>query len=133
MSEEAPAALPKHAVIEASKGTLQKQLYAVFTTPAQGLGPVLANMGPHLGFQAQLEADGVLFAAGPMWNDDETEWHGEGIVVIRAASRAEAEAIAARDPMHASGARTFRVRPWMINEGSVTITMNFATQKLTVL
>ncbi|MDZ4134098.1 MAG: hypothetical protein U1D06_00680 [Paracoccaceae bacterium] len=90
MSEEAPKALPVGAVMDASKGMLQKQLYVVFTTPANGLGPVLAQMENHLKFQMQLEADGIMFAAGPMWNDAETEWHGEGMVVIRAASRADA-------------------------------------------
>jgi hypothetical protein len=29
--------------------------------------------------------------------------------------------------MHASGARDFRVRPWLINEGTITIKVNFAT------
>ena len=38
---------------------------------------------------------------------------GEGMVIIRAASLAEAQAIAAADPMHSSGARKARVRPWL--------------------
>ncbi len=35
-------------ILEASKGMLQKQLYVVFTSPTNGLGPVMENIGPHL-------------------------------------------------------------------------------------
>ena len=40
------------------------------------------------------------------------------MVIVRADTPAEAAAIAERDPMHKAGARRFRVRPWLINEGS---------------
>jgi len=48
------------------------------------------------------------------------------MVVIRAGSLAEAREIAAKDPMHASGARKFTFRPWLVNEGTVTIKLNYA-------
>ena len=132
MSEENPKSVPAAGVLEASKGMLQRQLYAIFTTPTDGLGPVFANIEEHLKFQVQLEQDGILYAAGPMWTDDEEHWEGEGLVVVKAASRAKAIAIAERDPMHKAGARSFRVRPWLINEGSVTITLNNSSQTFTV-
>jgi len=109
MSEaENPKSVPAGAVLEASKGMLQKQLYAIFTTPTDGLGPVFANIENHLAFQVQLEQDGIMYAAGPLWTDDEQSWEGEGMVVVRAESRAAAIAIAERDPMHTSGARSFK-------------------------
>lgn len=128
MAEDNPKSVPAAAVLEASKGMLQRQLYAIFTTPNDGLGPVFAVIEEHLKFQVQLERDGILYAAGPMWTDDEQSWEGEGLVIVKAASRAEAVAIAERDPMHISGARSFRVRPWLINEGTVTITLNNSNQ-----
>ena len=131
MADDNPKSVPAAAVLEASKEMLQRQLYAIFTTPLNGLGPVFAVIEEHLKFQVQLEADGILYAAGPMWTDDEQEWEGEGLVVVKAASRAEAIAIAELDPMHKSGARSFRVRPWLVNEGSVTITLNNSSQTFT--
>jgi uncharacterized protein YciI len=127
-SEGAPSKIPAAEIISLSreKGFLAKQLYVVFTTPASGLGPVLEKVQEHLAFQASLEAQGIMFAAGPHWSDDEQSWEGDGMVVIRASSLAEARAIAARDPMHASGARTFTVRPWLINEGTITIKLKYA-------
>lgn len=131
MQDDNPRIVPAAAVLEASKGMLQKQFYAIFTTPVDGLGAVFATIEAHLAFQVQLERDGIMYAAGPLWTDDEASWEGEGMVIIRAASRAEAIAIAERDPMHTSGARTFRVRPWLINEGSVTVRLDHSTQKFT--
>ena len=116
-------------IIELSKerGYLAKQLYVIFTTPANGIAPVLENLQQHLDYQELLERRGVMFAAGPLWSDDEQRWDGEGMVVVRAGSLAEAEAIALQDPMHASGARRYRVRPWLVNEGTLSIKLNFAS------
>jgi uncharacterized protein len=126
-------AVPVKDVMEASKAMLQKQLYAIFTSPTGGIEPILANMEEHLAFQVSLEKEGILYAAGPMWTDDEQKWEGDGLVVVRADSRAEAMAIARRDPMHAKGARTFTVRPWMINEGTVTIRFDSSSQTFSIL
>lgn len=131
--QENPKSIPASGVLEASQGMLQKQLYAIFTTPTDGLGRVLANIEDHLKFQVELEREGIMFGAGPLWTDDEQSWEGEGMVIVRAGSRAEAIAIAERDPMHASGARRFKVRPWLVNEGSVTVRIDFSTQNATVI
>lgn len=132
MSDENPKSVPVPAVLEASKGMLQKQLFAIFTTPVDGLGPVFANIEEHLAFQVRLEKEGVLYAAGPLWTDDGEEWEGEGMVIVRAASTDEATQIANSDPMHKAGARTFRVRPWLINEGSVSIRLDNSSQTFTI-
>jgi uncharacterized protein YciI len=116
----------KEDVMNACEGMLQKQLYVVFTTPTNGLGPVMENIGPHLEFQVSLEERGIMFGAGPFWSDDETEWLGEGMVIIRAGSLEEAKEIAASDPMHSSGARSFTVRPWLMNEGTVTVKIRYS-------
>ena len=45
----------------------------------------------------------------------------------------EAKTIAERDPMHRSGARSFRIRPWMINEGGVSVRLNFSNQSFELI
>ena len=120
-------------ILNASRGMLQKQLYVVLTTPANGMGPVMANIEAHLKFQVELEQKGIMFGAGPFWTDDEKQWKGEGMVIIRAASLDEAKKIAASDPMHASGARSFRVRPWLLNEGTVTIKVSYSDGKREIM
>ena len=113
--------------ISRARGYLAKQLYVIFTTPANGISPVLENLQQHLDYQELLERRGVMFAADPHWTDDEQRWDGEGMVVVRAGSFAEAEAIAKEDPMHASGAHRYSVRPWLVNEGTLSVKLNFAS------
>ncbi len=113
-------------VLNASAGCLQKQMYVYFTKPANGLGPVMENLEDHLKFQVELEQKGIMFGAGPFWTEDEQRWEGEGMIIIRAESLAEARKIAESDPMHASGARTFTIRPWLLNEGMVTMKVTYS-------
>ena len=115
------------------RGYLARQLYIVSTRPVNGIGPVMENLAVHLTFQEELERDGIMFAAGPNWTDDEQAWEGDGTVVLRARSLEEAKQIAARDPMHRNGARTFTVRPWLINEGSITVQLGLATGRFKMI
>lgn len=121
--------VPAAKVLEASRGMAQKQLYVIVTTPTDGLEPVMKSLEEHLKFQVELERRGIMFGAGPFWDDDETYWSGEGMVIVRAESLAAARAIAAEDPMHKSGARRFSVRPWLLNEGTLTFRVNLSDMK----
>jgi uncharacterized protein YciI len=124
--------ITKQDILEKTPGMLQKQLYIVHTKPTNGLGPVMENIGPHLEFQVKIEQDGVMFAAGPIWADDEETWEGEGMVVVRAENLAHAREIAASDPMHSSGSRSFTVRPWLVNEGGFNLRVTFSDGKRTL-
>jgi len=62
------------------EGFLAKPLYVVFTTPTKGIEPIMKVIKEHLEFQATLEKQGIMFAAGPNWTDDETSWEGDGMV-----------------------------------------------------
>jgi uncharacterized protein YciI len=120
-------------ILHACKDMLRKELYVVFTTPTNGLGPVMQNLDEHLQFQIGLEKKGIMFGAGPFFADNESDWNGEGMVIIRAESLEAAKEIAAQDPMHKSGARSFKVRPWLLNEGTITIQLNYSDRSQKVL
>ena len=47
--------------------------------------------------------------------------------MVRAASQSEAETIAREDPMHACGARRFRVRPWLVNLVTLLVKLDYTT------
>lgn len=106
---------------------LGKQLFVVFTMPENGMEPIQANIKEHLAYQRMLEDTGVMFAAGPMADMNGETWSGDGMVVIRAESLEDAKAIAAADPMHAAGARKYMVRPRIVNEGTMTVKVGFAS------
>ena len=113
-------------VLDASKGMLQKHLYVVFTTPTDGMGPVMENLEAHLEHQVRMEKEGTYFGAGPFWADNEEDWEGDGMFIIRAENSTEAKKIADSDPMHSSGARSYTCRPWLLNEGTVTIEVTYS-------
>ena len=122
----------KQDILNASSQMLNKDLYVVFTKPTNGLGPVMENIEDHLKFQVSLEERGIMFGAGPFWEDNEIDWSGEGMVIIRANSLSEAKEIATTDPMHKSGARSFTVRPWLLNEGTVNLSINYSKGNFTL-
>lgn len=109
-----------------SKGFLGMQLYVVMTEPVDGMGPVREHFAAHIEYQKEIEAKGIMFAAGPFADDKEEFMQGDGMIIIRAASVEEATKIAAADPMHKNGARKFRVRPWLVNEGCLTVKVTFS-------
>lgn len=111
------------------RGLLAKRLYVVNSKPTAGLQPVLANLDPHLQYQAHLEQGGIMFAAGPLASDDLQEWLGEGLFIYRAESMEQALKYARDDPMHVSGARSFTVREWMLNEGTFSVQLFYSGGK----
>lgn len=126
-------AIPASDILNACEGMLRKQLYVVFTSPTKGMDSVMAVIKEHLAYQMDLEKRGIMFGAGPFWNDREDSWEGEGMIILRAGSLAEAKAIAAQDPMHQSGARSYTVRPWLLNEGTVTVRLTYSDGRAAVI
>jgi uncharacterized protein len=79
-------------------------------------------MRAHLQWQLEREDEGRLLAAGPLNHGepvtvDDPIVNAGGMYVMAAASRAQAETIAAEDPFHLAGWRTYTVRTWLLNEG----------------
>jgi uncharacterized protein YciI len=132
MSTDEPR-ITRTEILKATQNMLQLQLYVVHTTPTSGMGPVMANLEAHLAYQVKMEEAGIYVAAGPHWEDDEETWKGDGMIVVRAKNLAEAHQVAEDDPMHSSGARKFTVRPWLVNEGTVSVRLNFSTGRYQVL
>jgi uncharacterized protein len=110
---------------------LRKKFYVLLSkplVPAEQLKPVL---GAHLEYQIGLEKRGVLFASGPL-ADAERPPQGEGLTILRAASAAEARAIAEADPFFKNGLRTFELKEWTLMEGMVGLRVNFSDQTIDV-
>jgi uncharacterized protein YciI len=105
-------------------GQLRQQQFYMITmqmiTPAIDPRPVIGPyLEAHLDWLIEQENNGTLFLSGAA--ADETEWDGSGVAIIRAKSRAAAEAIAVTEPLHIAGLRKNTVRGWQLNEGNVNI------------
>lgn len=106
---------------------LRKRLWVVITkavAPPEELSKVLEA---HLEHQIRLEKEGIMFGAGPLSNPDGSPT-GTGMIIIRAESEAEARRIADQDPFHANGMRTYTLQQWSLNEGRITITIDYSDQ-----
>lgn len=116
-----------------SRGALALELYVAISTPAGEPQDVKDSLPDHLAYQAELERLGALAFAGPMSDETGAHMQGIGLIVYRAESLDAANALAAADPMHKSGARTYVLRRWMINEGSLTLSVGLSTNKATLI
>jgi uncharacterized protein YciI len=102
------------------------QLYMVRMDPVEVPDDPIAYLTPflreHILWLRARERDGSLFLSGA--NRDEVGWDGSGVAILRAASRAEAELIAASEPFHREGLRKNTVHGWLLNEGQVRVSLS---------
>ncbi len=115
--------------IASSRGALAFELYVVESTPSKTPQDVQAVLPRHLEYQREMEESGNLALAGPLSDQTGEEMSGGGLIIYRATSMDDARAIADNDPMHKAGARTYTLRKWLVNEGTISLTLGLSTQK----
>ncbi len=117
-----------HEYIERAKlkGVMAKELYMVRMRPTVPLDELAPTVPDHLAYQEKLEAEGLLFAAGPLGDETGFDYSGEGLMIYRADSIHEAKKIAEQDPMFVAGKKTFEIRPWLVNEGRISIDIHLS-------
>lgn len=114
--------------IAKERGALALELYVVESTPKAAPEDVKSNLPAHLDFQRDLEQRNVLVLAGPMSDASGEHMEGAGLIIYRVSSMADARALADADPMHASGARGYTLRKWLVNEGSLSLSVGLSTK-----
>ncbi|WP_326568902.1 YciI family protein [Amycolatopsis rhabdoformis] len=109
-----------------AQGTEANLYYACFTDPANADSAAERSrqFDAHKAWLKEHEAD--ILVAGPLLAES-LEPAGSGLIVFRTESADAARRLAEADPMHASGARTFRIVPWRINEGTLTARLTVST------
>ena len=113
-------------------GGLGKELYVVRSRPTQGMDLVKQNLDRHLSYLKELETQGILFAAGPVFIDEGKSFAGDGMIILNTSSFAEAQKIAEQDPLHHSKARQYSIETWMLNEGAINLSVTFHTKTITI-
>jgi uncharacterized protein YciI len=109
-----------------SPNKLGKKLYVVFTEPVEAAGDRMAARTQHLEYQYKLEREGIMFAAGPFLDSNDAP-NGSGLIIYRAPSLEAATEIAMNDPFHKLGFRKFRIMPWRVSEGTISIKLDYST------
>jgi uncharacterized protein YciI len=113
--------------IKLTAGMLGKSLWVVITKAVVEREKMLPFLEAHLAHQVRLEKEGIMFAAGPLQNEDGSRAE-TGLIVIRAADAADARRIADSDPMHKNGVRAYTLYQWTVNEGRMTMSFDFSDQ-----
>lgn len=117
----------EYKAVARERGALAFEVYVAESTPQKSPEDVKAVLPDHLAYIQSLETAGKLVMAGPVSDDTGEEMQGAGMLVLRAGSMDEARELAANDPMHATGARAFTLKKWLVNEGAVTLTVGLST------
>ena len=109
------------------RGALALELFVVRSMPTGDSEAVKASLTDHLAYQRELEEAGRLVMAGPVSDEAGDYMIGGGMILLRADSMEEATQMAEDDPMHKTGARSFTLRKWLVNEGSLTVSVGLST------
>lgn len=106
---------------------LRKRLWVVITKAVAPREELDKMLEAHLHHHVRIEKEGILFGAGPLSNADGSPT-GTGMIIIRTENEAEARRIADQDPFHAKGLRTYTLQRWSLNEGRITLTVDYSDQ-----
>ena len=120
----------EYKAVAKERGALALELYVVRSTPIGDPAAVAENLPDHLAYQRQLEEAGNLVLAGPISDETGRVMDGSGQIIYRAESMAAARELADSDPMHQAGAREYSLCKWLINEGSLTISVGLSTRNV---
>jgi len=118
--------------IAQERGSLALELYVVLSEPAAPPEQMKQKLPEHLAYQSEQEKMGSLVMAGPMSDFSGDMMEGVGMIIYRADSLDAARKLAENDPMHSSGTRTFTIRRWLVNEGSLSINVKLSAQSVTL-
>ncbi|MFE2040593.1 YciI family protein [Streptomyces sp. NPDC059477] len=106
-------------------GSLNKQLFVIFSEAGPRPGELAGHIPAHLDYLTGLEKGGALFMSGPFL-DASGSPGDSGMLIVRATSTGEAAALAAADPFHSSGARSFRVAEWQVHQGRIDLAVDLS-------
>ena len=109
---------------------LKRRMFVVLSEPVGPPGDELPVLPEHLRFLIGLEQQGLLFAGGPFLENGQPGQRA--LFIIRAGSAEHAQAIMAEEPYFKRGLRTFTFDEWSLNEGRVTLQVDFSSQKADV-
>ncbi len=110
---------------------LGKELYVILSTPKGPPEEIAKILPEHLEQQVNLENKGILFAAGPMFEEG-SDKPVRGMIIVRADSFDHAREIADADPFHRAGLREYKIDKWKINEGSYSVTISYSDQSVEI-
>ena len=92
------------------------QFYAALITAAGDADAIAAVMDEHHRYMAAVDRAGKILASGPF---QDTGGGPAGMIIFATPTIAEAQKLMDGEPLTARGLRTYDLRPWRVNEGTL--------------
>lgn len=116
--------------VNALKERMWKKQYFLMSRKLENPDRIPSVILQHYEWIIEMEKNGTVFLSGPVFEADGKQ--GAGLTVFRAESWEDAEEFAKEDPFVSSGAVSFQIQKWQINEGRVTVQVDFSDQTFEV-
>lgn len=106
---------------------LHRTLFVCISEPAASPEKIMPHIPDHLRHLVAMEKSGVLLASGPFLEAGQIGLRS--MMIIRAKDLAEASQIAHEETLHKLGLRRFTIEEWQLNQGRVSVQIDFSDQK----
>lgn len=106
---------------------LHRTLFVCLSEPVAAPEKIFPHIPDHLRHLVAMEKRGVLLASGPFLDNGEIGLRS--MMIIRAKDRAEATRIAQEETLHKLGLRRFTIEEWQLNQGRISVQIDFSDQK----
>ena len=106
---------------------LHRTLFVCVSEPTASPDQIVPHIPDHLRHLIAMEKSGVLVASGPFIEGGQVGLRS--MMIIRAKDIAEARKIAQEETLHKLGLRRFTIEEWQLNQGRVSVQIDFSDQK----
>lgn len=106
---------------------LHRTLFVCVSEPVAPPEEILPHIPDHLRHLIAMEKSGVLLASGPFIEAGQVGLRA--MMIIRATDLAQARRIASEETLHKRGLRRFTIEEWQLNQGRVSVQIDFSDQK----
>jgi uncharacterized protein len=106
---------------------LHRTLFVCLSEPVAAPEEILPHIPDHLRHLVAMEKSGVLLASGPFLEAGQVG--PRAMMTIRAKDLAEARQIAEQETLHKLGLRRFTIEEWQLNQGRISVQIDFSDQK----
>ena len=114
----------EHPEVTRLKALMWKRSFFMMTRQVVDPSKLGAVALDHYRWMIAQEKAGKVFLSGPLLDKDGNK--SAGVTIFRADSWEEAHALASADPFVTSGGVTYSLQVWQINEGRLSISVDFS-------
>jgi uncharacterized protein YciI len=122
---------PLHQIAALLAPMVNKRLWVVLSTAKVPSAAMEPHAPEHLRYMNGLEENGQLWASGPFIAPGVTV--GDGLTIFNVPDEADVHRLMREEPLTKLGMRTYKVRPWELREGKISMGLLCSQSKFTLV